>query len=125
MPPKKSPTLTEAELRLMKILWARGESTVNEIAAALPRKNALAYNSVLTTIRILEKKGYLKHVKDGRAHVYTPLVERKEATRSEIRRLVSRFFGDSHELLVLNILEDQSVDARELDRLRKMLEGSK
>ena len=63
MPPKKSPTLTEAELRLMKILWARGESTVNEIAAALPKKNALAYNSVLTTIRILEQKGYVQHRK--------------------------------------------------------------
>jgi predicted transcriptional regulator len=91
----------------------------------LPEKTPLAYNSVLTTIRILEKKGYVKHIKDGRAHVYTPLVARQEATRSEIRRLVSRFFGNSHELLVLNILEDQKVDAAELNRLRKMLEGSK
>jgi predicted transcriptional regulator len=57
--------------------------------------------------------------------VYTPLVARQEATRSEIRRLVSRFFGNSHELLVLNILEDQNMDAAELNRLRKMLEGSK
>ena len=125
MPPRKSPTLTEAELRLMEVLWQNGPATVQQVLEDLPEKAPLAYNSVLTTIRILEKKGYLKHVKDGRAHVYTPLVERKEATRSEIRRLVSRFFGASHELLVLNILEDQSVDARELDRLRKMLEGSK
>jgi predicted transcriptional regulator len=66
----------------------------------------------------------VKHVKDGRAFVYSALVERKEATRSEIRRLVNRFFGDSHELLVLNILEDRDVDAAELKRLRKMLEGS-
>ena len=51
----------------MKILWARGESTVNDIAAALPKKNALAYNSVLTTIRILEQKGYVQHRKEGRA----------------------------------------------------------
>jgi predicted transcriptional regulator len=79
---------------------------------------------VLTTIRILEKKGYVKHAKEGRAHVYTPLVERKDATRSEIRRLVSRFFGNSHESLVLNILEDQGMDAAELKRLRSMLEGA-
>src|SRR5580658_7832351 len=107
----------------MEVLWRRGSGTVQQVLDWLG--SALAYNSVLTTIRTLEKKGYVKHAKDGRAHVYTPLVERKEATRSEIRHLVNRFFGNSHELLVLNILEDQSVDARELDRLRKMLEGSK
>jgi predicted transcriptional regulator len=109
----------------MEVLWEKGPATVQHVVEHLPEKAPLAYNSVLTTIRILEKKGYVKHAKDGRAHVYTPLVERKEATRSEIRHLVNRFFGSSHELLVLNILEDQSVDARELDRLRKMLEGSK
>lgn len=124
MPPRKSPTLTEAELRLMEVLWQKGPSTVQQVQQDLPEKAPLAYNSVLTTIRILEKKGYVKHAKDGRAHVYTPLVERQEATRSEILRLVNRFFGNSHELLVLNILKDQSVDAAELKRLRKMLEGS-
>jgi predicted transcriptional regulator len=108
----------------MEVLWQKGPATVQQVMDALSEKAPLAYNSVLTTIRILEKKGYLKHEKDGRAHVYTPLVERQEATRSEIRRLVTRFFGNSHELLVLNILEDQSVDAAELKRLRKMLEGS-
>ena len=125
MPPRKSATLTEAELRLMEVLWQKAPATVQQVVEHLPEKTPLAYNSVLTTIRILEKKGYVKHVKDGRAHVYSPTVERKEATRSEIRHLVSRFFGDSHELLVLNILEDESMDAAEVERLRKMLEGSK
>jgi predicted transcriptional regulator len=124
LPPRKSPTLTEAELRLMEVLWRKGSGTVQQVMEFLPEKEPLAYNSVLTTIRILEKKGYVKHVKDGRAFVYSPLVERKEATRSEIRRLVNRFFGDSHELLVLNILEDRDVDAAELRRLQKMMEGS-
>ena len=123
MPPRKSPTLTEAELRLMEVLWEKNSATVQQILEVLPEKEPLAYNSVLTTIRILEKKGYVKHVKDGRAFVYSPLVERKEATRSEISRLVNRFFGNSHELLVLNILEDQGVDEAEIKRLRKMLEG--
>lgn len=109
----------------MEVLWQKGPATVQQVLEDLPEKTPLAYNSVLTTIRILEKKGYVRHVKDGRAHVYTPLVQRQEATRSEIRRLVNRFFGNSHELLVLNILEDQGLDAIEVKRLRKMLEGSK
>src|SRR5271170_1530367 len=122
LPPTKSVTLTEAELRLMEVLWQAGPSTVQQVLDALPKKSQLAYNSVLTTIRILEKKGYLRHVKDGRAHVYRPLVQRAEASRSEIRHLAHRFFKNSHEMLVLNILEERGVDAEELNRLRQLLE---
>ena len=121
MPPRKSATLTEAELRLMDVLWQKGKATVQEVVDSLPEKRPLAYNSVLTTIRILEKKGYVGHIKDGRAHVYMPVVERQDATRSEVRHLMSRFFKDSHELLVLNILEDKDIDAEELKRLRELL----
>lgn len=122
MPPSKSVTLTEAELRLMDVLWQEGPSTVQQVLEALPKKSQLAYNSVLTTIRILEKKGYVRHIKDGRAHVYRPLVERAEASRSEIRHLAHRFFKNSHEMLVLNILQDRGVDAEELKRLRQLME---
>lgn len=121
----KSATLTEAELRIMNVLWDRGSATVHEVLEALPAKPALAYNSVLTIVRILEKKGYAKHVKDQRAHVYLPQVDRKDATRFEVRHLVSRFFGDSREQLVLNVLEETGIDADELARLRQLLEGSK
>ena len=124
MPPKQSPTLTEAELRIMNVLWPLGSGTVQQVLESLPGKPELAYNSVLTTIRILEKKGYIKHMKDGRAHVYVPVVARQEASRSEIRHLVSRFFKNSHEQLVLNVLEDRGLDPKELKRLREMLEGS-
>ena len=123
MPPTKSATLTEAELRLMDVLWQEGPSTVQRVLEALPKNSPLAYNSVLTTIRILEKKGYVRHIKDGRAHVYRPLIEREEASRSEIRHLAHRFFQNSHEMLVLNILEDRGVDAEELNRLRQLLES--
>jgi BlaI family transcriptional regulator, penicillinase repressor len=125
VPPRPSATLTEAELRLMDVLWQRGSGTVQQVLDALPSKPALAYNSVLTTIRMLEKKGYVEHVKEGRAHVYVPLIERKDATQSEIRHLVRRFFRNSQEQLVLNILEDRGIDAEELNRLRQMLEESK
>jgi predicted transcriptional regulator len=124
MPPRASTTLTEAELRLMNVLWQKGPATVHQLLEALANKPSLAYNSVLTTIRILEKKGYVKHIKDGRAHIYTPLVGQKEATRFEVRNLVNRFFKNSHELLVLNILEDTNIDADELKRLSQLLESS-
>ncbi|HTR66924.1 MAG TPA: BlaI/MecI/CopY family transcriptional regulator [Terriglobales bacterium] len=121
----KSKTLTEAELRIMNVLWQKGRATVHEVQQALPGSPALAYNSVLTIIRILENKGYVKHEKDGRAHLYIPQVDRKNATRFEIGNLVSRFFGNSHELLVLNVLEEQGIDAEELERVRQLLGGQK
>ena len=123
MPRKPSETLTEAELRIMDVLWAKGSGTVQQVLDALPQRPALAYNSVLTTIRVLEKKGYVEHSKDGRAHIYLPLVEQQEATRSEIRHLVGRFFRDSHDALVLNILEDRGIAPEELAKLRQMLDS--
>jgi predicted transcriptional regulator len=121
LPPRKSNTLTEAELRLMEVLWQKATATVHQLLEALPAQPALAYNSVLTTIRILEKKGYVQHVKDGRAHIYRAVVGRREATRFAVRNLVNRFFKDSHELLVLNLLEDKSLDQEELRRLSQLL----
>jgi predicted transcriptional regulator len=108
----------------MQVLWQKGPRTVQQVLDIMPGDTALAYNTVLTTIRILERKGYVEHSKDGRAHVYSPLVAEEEASRSEIRHLVGRFFRNSHEDLVLNILEDRGVDPKELERLRKMLERS-
>ncbi len=125
MPPRQSVTLTEAELRIMNVLWQRGSGTVQQVLDDLPPKLDLAYNSVLTTVRILEKKGYVEHKKDGRAHVYVPIIQRMDATRNEISNLVSRFFKNSHEQLVFNILEERGIDSTELDRLREMLEVSK
>jgi BlaI family transcriptional regulator, penicillinase repressor len=123
VPRRTSETLTEAELRIMQVLWQRESGTVQQILDRLPAQPALAYNTVLTTIRILERKGYVGHEKDGRAHIFRPTIQREEASRSEIRHLVSRFFRDSHEDLVLNILEDRGVAPAEIERLRRMLES--
>jgi BlaI family transcriptional regulator, penicillinase repressor len=120
VPPKQSATLTEAELRIMDVLWRKGSATVQQVLDWLP--SALAYNSVLTTIRTLEKKGHVKHMKDGRAHVYEAVIGREAARRSEIRHLVGRFFRNSHEALVLNILQEETISTDEIKRLREMLD---
>ena len=118
MPPRKSNTLTEAELRLMKILWRRGESAVTDLVAALPDAEPLAYNSVLTTVRILEQKGYVTHRQEGRAFVYSPCVAEDEASRSEVRNVLNRFFGNSREQLVLSLLGDDEISTAELQHLK-------
>jgi predicted transcriptional regulator len=91
---KKSPTLTAAEYRLMDILWNRGPGTVGEVVEVLGDP-PLAYNTVLTTLRILEQKGYVRHKATGRAFVYRPVVEREDAQRDVVQHVVSRFFNNS------------------------------
>lgn len=124
MPPKRSNTLTEAELRLMKILWRRGESAVTDLVAAMPEGEALAYNSVLTTIRILERKGYVDHRQEGRAFIYRPLIAEHEAGRSEVRHVLSRFFGNSREQLLLSLLHDEEISPQELERLKEAIRNA-
>jgi len=118
---KKSQDLTEAELRLMDVIWRKGSATVAEVAEALPKPLGLAYNTVLTTMRILEDKGYVRHTNEGRAFLYHPVVGQKEASRNAVRRLLSRFFRDSPEELVLNLLEHEELSEQELTRIRKRI----
>ena len=121
MPPKHSITLTEAVLRLMRLLWARGESAVADLVQALPDDTPLAYTTVLTTVRILEKKGYLRHRQVGRAFLYTPCVAEHEARQTEIRHVLQRFFGNSRERLVLSLLGDADATPEELERMKKAI----
>lgn len=121
---KKSNTLTDAELRLMDVLWERGSATVGDVVEALDGGQPLAYSTVLTTLRILEQKGYIDHTKEGRAFVYHPVVERGDALRNAVKNLASRFFNSSPELLVLNIIEQEKIDLEELTRLKRLVEES-
>jgi predicted transcriptional regulator len=119
---RQSPTLTEAELPIMDVLWEKGSAAVTDVVAAMP-DSSVAYNTVLTTLRILERKGYVRHTKDGRAFVYHPVVERGEASRKAVQNVMKRFFQDSPELLILKVLEDEQLDQIELDRLKRLIAG--
>jgi predicted transcriptional regulator len=125
VPRKKSLHLTDAELRLMDVLWEKGKATVSEVVDGLPQDVPLAYSTVLTTLRILETKGYIRHTKEGRAFVYQPVVDREEAREGAVKHLLRRFFENSPELLMLNLLESTKIDAGELKRLRKRIEEDK
>lgn len=125
MPRRKHLLLTDAEHRIMEELWKRGSATVAEVAEALSGQDGSAYNTVLTIMRILREKGFLACRKCGRAHVYTPRVNRQTAARSAVQRLLGRFFAGSPGELVLSFLRDEDLSPEELDALkRKILESS-
>ena len=119
---KRSPALTDGELRLMQVLWDRGQATVGEVVDGLAGTRKPAYNTVLTMLRILERKGFASHEKAGRAFVYTPLIDQRQARRSALSLLLNRFFDDSPELLVLNLLQHDRLDADELRRVRELID---
>jgi predicted transcriptional regulator len=114
--------LTDAELRVMRVLWAHKRATVGGVVANLPGTHTLAYNTVLTTLGILERKGYVAHEKDGRAYAYRPIVNQSEARHSALSQILNRFFDDSPRLLVLDLLGHERTDVDELRRLRELIE---
>ena len=120
---KRSPGLTDAELKLMNVVWQKGSASVSEVVESLPKKEMpLAYSTVLTTLRILESKGYLTHKKEGRAFVYRPAVAKEQVRERAVTHLLRRFFEGSPELLMLNLAERRKLDHGELNRLRKRIE---
>lgn len=121
---KASPTLTEAEMRLMRIVWKLGSCTVNDVVEALPDDENLAYSTVLTTMRILESKGYLSHEKEGRAFVYSPEISPGEVRKGALQFVLNRFFDNSPSLLMLNLLKEDSVDEDDLEAIKKLIDDA-
>jgi predicted transcriptional regulator len=105
----------------MKVLWTRGESAVSDMVSATADDGTLAYTSVLTTIRILEQKGYVEHRQEGRAFLYSASIGEQEASRSEVRHVLQRFFGNSRERLLLSLLGDDEITPDELRRLKEAI----
>ncbi|MBS1834168.1 MAG: BlaI/MecI/CopY family transcriptional regulator [Acidobacteria bacterium] len=118
---QSQPRLTDAELRLMDIIWKLAPVPVQGVVDALPADLNLAYSTVLTTMRILEEKGFLTHTKEGRAFVYSPVVERKDASRSALREVLDRFFGSKPELLVQNMIDEGDITTNELAKLKMLI----
>jgi predicted transcriptional regulator len=122
MPRPKSLTMTDGELRLMRVLWDRGEATVGEVVNTLKARPTPAYNTVLTLLRIMERKGYVTHRKDGRAFIFLPKIDRADASRNALQTLVNRFFDGSPRLLMLNLLEDTQLSSEALKQLKERIE---
>ena len=122
---KKSSTLTDAEHRIMEVIWSRGSGTVADVVEALSGEEGTAYNTILTLMQILRDKGYLTCRKSGRAHVYVPKVPRADAARSAVQQLLGKFFAGSPGELVLSFLREEELSSAELDELKRRIREKK
>jgi predicted transcriptional regulator len=109
----------------MEVLWKRGRATVAEVLEALAKRPRPAFNTVQTTIRILEQKGYVGHEEAGRAFVYFPLRDKASVSRAAVEQLVSRFFDGSAGRLAVNLLSDADLSRDDLARVERLIAEAK
>jgi predicted transcriptional regulator len=117
-----SPALTDAEARVMAVMWGRDSATVADVVTALRKKHPVTYSTAQTILRILERKGYVAHEKIARAFVYQAVIDERQARQRAWRHLVNRLFEGSPSLLVLNVLDDDDLPPEELERLKKVID---
>jgi BlaI family penicillinase repressor len=122
MPKPKSDVLTEAEQRVMRVLWEKGEASVRDVTDALEKTYPVAYNTVLTILRILTDKNYVVPRQDGRAFIYKPAVSRVEARSRALRKMVTTFFEGSPSELAQHLIRTQNLSADELQALKDELD---
>jgi BlaI family transcriptional regulator, penicillinase repressor len=122
---KQSGLLTDGEHRIMEVIWAKGSATVAEVAEALAGEDGAAYTTILTMMRIMREKGYLRCRKEGRAHVFSPRVAREAAAKKAVRQLLGKFFAGSPGELVLSFLRDEDLSIKEIEDLKKRIRETK
>ena len=121
-PKKKKALLTEVELELMNILWQLGEGTVRDVLAHLASDRHLAYTSVATIIRILEQNNFVTSRKQGRTHIYTPVVPKEDYEARSLNHIVKKLFNNVPTSLVARLVDGQNLSQQELEEMKKILE---
>jgi BlaI family transcriptional regulator, penicillinase repressor len=119
---RPSTTLTDQELEIMKIVWQRESATVRDVYEALRENRKVAYTTVMTMMKILEQKGYLKKKLVERAHVYTPVQAKQQGVRSMVREFVNRVFNGAAEPLLVHLVADRKLNRKDLEELARLLE---
>jgi len=122
---KRLAALSPAETEILRLIWQLGRGTVQQVCDKLPRRREIAYATVQTLLRRLEKKGYIRHESQGKAHVFSPAAEREEVIRRTVGDFVDRLFGGDPLPLMLHLANDSKLDADNLKRLKKSFDKEK
>jgi len=117
----RSTTLTPQELEIMKIVWAKGEATVRDVYETLLERRRIAYTTVMTMMRVLERKGYVKASRVDRAYLYRPARAERLVLRSMVREFVDRVFNGSARPLLVHLVEDRRLSKKELEELQRRI----
>jgi BlaI family penicillinase repressor len=120
---KKLPSLSPSETEILRLVWKLKEATVQQVCEALPARRRIAYATVQTLLRRLEKKGYINHRIAGKAHMFYPAVESEHVIKRSVNDFLERLFGGDPIPLMQHLAEHGRIDAKDLERLKKLVEG--
>jgi BlaI family transcriptional regulator, penicillinase repressor len=121
----KSSTLTEQELEIMKIVWAREEATVRDVYEELLKRRKIAYTTVMTMMKILEQKKHLKKTQEDRAYLYRPARPKQQVIGGMVREFLNRVFNGSAEPLLMHLVEDEKLTEKDLEEVTRMIRRAK
>jgi BlaI family penicillinase repressor len=116
----RSSILTEQELEIMKIVWERESSTVRDVYETLLERRKVAYTTVMTMMKILEQKKYLKRTQLDRAYVYRPAQPKRQVVGAMVRDFINRVFNGATEPLLVHLVEEHDLSAEELEEIAKL-----
>src|ERR1019366_1912357 len=117
---RRSSTLTEHELEIMKIVWLHDSSTVRDVYEALLEKRKVAYTTVMTMMKVLETKKYLKKTQADRAYVYRPAQPQRQVVGAMVRDFVNRVFNGSAEPLLAHLVEEHDLSREDLEEIARL-----
>src|SRR2546429_2681929 len=124
MRPKHN-TLTPQELEIMKLVWQRGAATVRDVYEVLLERRKIAYTTVMTMMKILEDKGYLKKRRQDRAFLYRPAHSKNQVIGGMIREFINRVFNGSAEPLLVHLIQERHICEKDLQKIVRMIEEAK
>ncbi len=120
---RRLPSLSASETEILRLLWELHEATVQQVCGRLPAKRRIGYATVQTLLRRLEHKGYITHRAEGKAHVFYPAVEQDHVVKRSVNDFLERLFGGDPIPLMQHLAEHGKIDAADLERLKKLIDG--
>jgi BlaI family penicillinase repressor len=117
---RRSTTLTEQELEIMKIVWERESATVRDVYETLLERRKVAYTTVMTMMKILEQKKYLKRTQADRAYVYRPAQPKRQVVGAMVRDFINRVFNGAAEPLLVHLVEEHDLSPEELEEIARL-----
>jgi len=114
--------LTDAELEIMQVMWELGSGTVRQVHEHLNKRRSLAYTTVMTMMGILEEKGHLTRVKQGRAYLYEPVRPKSQVIAGMVDDFVGKVFEGSARPLVLSLVKDRKLSKKDIEEIARLIE---
>jgi predicted transcriptional regulator len=122
---KTLPAVSPAETEVLRLVWRLGAATVQDVCDALPKERVVAYATVQTMLRRLEKKGYVRHDVKGKAHVFCPAAKREDVIKRSVHDFVNRLFGGDPVPLLMYLADHSKLKGEDIQRLTKLIEDNR